>query len=84
MKLKRLYKTLKTGTIQSCDISTVDDKVIISTGLPDGKKRTDNLICSAQGNLSAIAQAKKEAFDIYNLKVKDGYTRTRDKETNER
>jgi ATP-dependent DNA ligase len=79
MNLPRLYKSTKTGATQICDISTDDDKIIVSFGQLDGKMQT-KITVALPKNLgranatTAEEQAKLEAISKHTKKVKSGYS----------
>jgi hypothetical protein len=79
MNLPRLYKSTKTGATQICDISTDDDKIIVSFGQLDGKMQT-KITVALPKNLgranatTAEEQANLEAISKHTKKVKSGYS----------
>ena len=79
MKLPRLYKFIKTGKIQICDISVSGAVVSTTFGQLDGKLQTSTDTCSPKNvgranSTTAEQQAILEAQSKFAKKVKSGYS----------
>ena len=48
MKLETLYKQGKTGSIQVCNISAIDDTVTVEFGQLNGKMQSKSTVCTAK------------------------------------
>ena len=79
MKLPRLFKPTKTGSIQICDISVSGAVVSTTFGQLDGKLQTSTDTCSPKNtgrsnSTTAEQQAILEAQSKFAKKVKSGYS----------
>ena len=79
MNLPRLYKFIKTGAIQICDISVSGAVVSTTFGQLDGKLQTSTDTCSPKNTgrsneRTAEQQAILEAQSKFAKKVKSGYS----------
>lgn len=79
MQLDTLYKQGKTGAIQVCNISAIDDTVIVEFGQLNGKMQSKSTVCTAKnvGRANATTpeqQAILEAQAKHVDKVKSGYS----------
>jgi len=79
MKLPKLYKRTKTGAIQVCNISILDDTYTVEFGKLDGKLQEKTTKCfpkniGRSNETTPEGQAFEEANSKWDKKVKSGYS----------
>ncbi len=79
MTLSPLYKRTKTGAIQVCNISFMDDTFTVEFGQLNGKMQSKTTTCTPKNigksnESSGSEQAKTEAIAKHISKVKSGYS----------
>lgn len=78
MKLPRLYKKTKTGSVQICDISVANDTFTVTWGQLGGKlqkkiTKCDRRNIGKKNETTAKEQAESEALSKHTKKIKAGY-----------
>jgi len=78
LELPRLYKKSKTGVVVICDIKTLGDKIVVTTGQIEGKKINHETTCAPKNTgkknaTTADEQARLEAQAKHKKKIKSGY-----------